>query len=381
MDQSTAVLPLQRPKDVSVADIEQELNKVWSSTGDSNAARAATFNLLVYESLDTSTLLPSDPVESIATQNPCRVIDMRAKPESADNTIEAQVAAYCPLSHERSNLVCCEYITLQAAESAFVRLGSTVGSLLINELPTYLWWNGDLDLNSPLFQQMASLSDRIIVDSRDFVNPEEDLGEIQQLTDQGQHCGDLNWRRLSPWQELTAQAFDPPDRRQALAFVDHITIDYNGGNPCQALLFLGWIAGRLGWKPLERIRTLEHDAYLIDRIKLSGPNNQIIEAELAAVPLAGGTAYPGDLIGLKLTAADPNVDACTVLCSETTGCMRMETMGGAQACQIRQVSPMKHESLANLLSQQLQRIGPDRLFEESLNVAAELLAVGNVTAG
>ncbi len=376
MDQSTAVLPLQRPKDVSVTDIEQELNKVWSATGESTAARAATFNLLVYESLDNSMLLPSDPVEAIATQNPCRVIDMRAKAEDPEGTIEAQVAAYCPINRDRSSLVCCEYITLQAPESAFVRMGSTVGSLLISDLPTYLWWNGDLDLNSPLFQQLTGLSDRIIVDSRDFVNPEEDLDEIHQLTEQGLHCGDLNWRRLSPWQELTAQAFDPPDRRQALNFIDHITLDYNAGNPCQAFLFLGWIAGRLGWQPIERIRTVEHDAYLIDRIKLTGSDQRVITAELAAVPLATEVAHAGDLIGLRLTSSDPSVDACTVLCSETTGCMRMEMMGGAQSCQIRQVSPMEHESLAMLLAQQLQRLGPDRLFEESLEISAQLLAVG-----
>lgn len=376
MDQSTAVLPLQRPKDVSVADIEQELNKVWSATGESTAARAATFNLLVYESLDNSMLLPSDPVEAIATQNPCRVIDMRAKAEDPEGTIEAQVAAYCPINRDRSSLVCCEYITLQAPESAFMRMGSTVGSLLISDLPTYLWWNGDLDLNSPLFQQLTGLSDRTIVDSRDFVNPEEDLDEIHQLTVQGLHCGDLNWRRLSPWQELTAQAFDPADRRQALNFIDHITLDYNAGNPCQAFLFLGWIAGRLGWQPLERIRTVEHDAYLIDRIKLAGSDQRVITAELAAVPLATEAAHAGDLIGLRLTSSDPSVDACTVLCSETTGCMRMEMMGGAQSCQIRQVSPMEHESLAMLLAQQLQRLGPDRLFEESLEVSAQLLALG-----
>lgn len=378
MDPSTAVLPLQRPKDVSVADIEQELNKVWSSTGESTAARATTFNLLVYEALDDTKWTPSEPVELIATENPCRVIDMRSKKGSEDDTIEAQVAAYCPMDRGRSSLVCGEYITLRAAESAFLRMCSTVSSLLIQDLPTYLWWNGDLDLNSPLFHQLKNLSDRIIVDSRDFVNPEEDLDEINQLTEQGHHCGDLNWRRISPWQELTAQAFDPPDRRQALNHVDHVTLDYNAGNPSQAFLFLGWLASRLGWKPIERIRSLEHDVYLIDRITLLSPDNRTIQAEMASVPLATDSAHKGDLIGMKLTSSNTNVDACTVLCSETTGCMRMEMMGGAQACQIRQVSPMGHETLSTLLTQQLQRIGPDRLFEESLEVAAQLLGVGKV---
>lgn len=201
MDQSAAVLPLQTPKDVSIEDIERELNKIWSSKGESVAARAATFTLVVYESLDDALLLPSPTVEAIATQNPCRVIDLRAKREgSADDAIEAQVAAYCPVTREqRSSLVCCEYITLKAPESAFVRACSTVASLLIPNLPTFLWWQGDLDLNSLLFQKLVALSNRVIVDSRGFVNPEEDLQEIHLLVGEGRHCGDLNWRRLLPW--------------------------------------------------------------------------------------------------------------------------------------------------------------------------------------
>ncbi|MCJ2544350.1 glucose-6-phosphate dehydrogenase assembly protein OpcA [Thermostichus vulcanus] len=374
MDQSAAVLPLQAPKDVSIDDIEQELNKIWSSKGESVAARAATFTLVVYESLDDALLLPSPTVEAIATQNPCRVIDLRAKREgSAEDVIESQVAAYCPVTREqRSSLVCCEYITLKAPESAFVRACSTVASLLIPSLPTFLWWQGDLDLNSLLFQKLVSLSNRVIVDSRGFVNPEEDLGEMYLLTTEGRQCGDLNWKRLSSWQELTAQAFDPPDRRESLQAVDRVTLDYKAGNPCQAFLFLGWLASRLGWTPIERVQTKEHD-YLIDRIRFQRASGGEVMAELAAVPLASEMTQPGDLIGMRLTSSDIRADACTVLCSETTGCMRMEAMGGAQSCVIRQVAPIEHDSLDTLLTAELQRLGPDHLYEETLVVVDQIL--------
>ncbi|MGQ9838831.1 MAG: glucose-6-phosphate dehydrogenase assembly protein OpcA [Cyanobacteriota bacterium] len=374
MDQSAAVLPLQAPKDVSIEDIEQELNKIWSSKGDSVAARAATFTLVVYESLDDALLLPSPTVEAIATQNPCRVIDLRSKREgSPDDAIESQVAAYCLVTREqRSSLVCCEYITLKAPESAFVRACSTVASLLIPSLPTFLWWQGDLDLNSLLFQKLVSLSNRVIVDSRGFVNPEEDLREMYLLVSEGRHCGDLNWKRLGSWQELTAQAFDPPDRRESLQAIDRVTLDYKAGNPCQAFLFLGWLASRLGWTPIERVQTKEHD-YLIDRIRFQNVNGGEVMAELAAVPLASEMTQPGDLIGMRLTSSDIHADACTVLCSETTGCMRMEAKGGAQSCLIRQVVPIEQDSLDTLLTAELQRLGPDHLYEETLAVVDQIL--------
>lgn len=372
MDHSAAVLPLQAPKDVSVADIEHELDKVWSSKGDSVAARASTFNLLVYEALDNSLLTPSAPVEAIATQNPCRVIDLRDKAGGTeDDTVEAQVAAYCPINAGRSSLVCCEYITLQAPESAFVRMCSTVASLLIPDLPTFLWWQGDLDLNRQLFQQLVDLSYRVIIDSRGFIRPEEDLGEMHQLIREGRQCSDLNWQRLNSWQELTAQAFDPPDRRQALLSIDRVTIDYKTGNPCQAYMFLGWLASRLQWEPVERKQTFEFD-YLIDRIVLTTPDQRQVEAEIASVPIATEATLPGDLIGLRLTSSQTGVVG-TVLCSETTGCMRMESMGGAQSNQIHQVSAIEGSRVDELLSQQLQRLGADRLYEESIGLVAQLL--------
>lgn len=70
MDQPAAVLPLQTPKDVSIEDIEQELNKIWSSKGESVAARAATFTLVVYESLDDALLLPSPPSKPLPPRTP-----------------------------------------------------------------------------------------------------------------------------------------------------------------------------------------------------------------------------------------------------------------------------------------------------------------------
>jgi glucose-6-phosphate dehydrogenase assembly protein OpcA len=369
MDQSAAVLPLQRPKDVSVADIEQELDKIWASRGESVAARAATFNLLVYESSAGSSFGPTVSVEGIASQNPCRVIELRSKGANED-AVEANVAAYCPVSRERSALVCCEYITIQGPESSFLRMCSTVSSLLIQELPTFLWWQGDLDL--PLFDQLVEIASRVIVDTRSLRNPELALKTLHRLIVNGRACGDLNWKRLASWQELTAQAFDPPDRRNAIFLVDRVTIDYKAGNSSQAMLFLGWIASRLGWEPTQRVETIEHD-YLINRVTFTSPNQKMIHAELAAVPLTSDATAAGDLIGLRLSSTDLSADACTVLCSETTGCMRMESMGGAQSCAIHQVSPIDQQTVDTLLDQNLHLTGSDRLFEESLASAIQIL--------
>ena len=85
---------------------------------------------------------------------------------------------------------------------------------------------------------------------------------------------------------------------------------------------------------------------------------------------------PGDLIALRLTSTNVEADCCTVLCSETSGCMRMESGGGAQSCRFQQVSSLADQKAEILLSEQLQRWGSDPLYEESLAIAAEILALG-----
>jgi glucose-6-phosphate dehydrogenase assembly protein OpcA len=173
------------------------------------------------------------------------------------------------------------------------------------------------------------------------------------------------------WQELTAAAFDPPERRAALGEVDRVTIDYEKGNAAQALMFLGWLASRLEWEPIAF--TEEGGDYDLKHVKFKAPNNRQIEAELAAIPTADWGEIPGDMVGLRLTSTNLNADCCTILCSETTGCMRMEAGGSAQACRTEQVTPMSDQRAESLLSQQLQRWGRDMLYEESLAVVAKIL--------
>ncbi|MEO1510374.1 MAG: oxidoreductase, partial [Cyanobacteria bacterium J06633_23] len=62
-----------------------------------------------------------------------------------------------------------------------------------------------------------------------------------------------------------------------------------------------------------------------------------------------------------------------ILCSETAGCMRMESGGSAQSSLVEEVTSISDQRSDLLLGQQLQRWGEDVLFEESLAVTAHIL--------
>ena len=192
----------------------------------------------------------------------------------------------------------------------------------------------------------------------------------------GVPLADLNWRRLSAWQELTAQAYDSPHRRESLRDIERVTIDYEKGNPTQALLILGWLASRLAWLPTAYKQ--ESGDYDITQVRFVTQDQRQVEAELAGVPVADVGEVVGDLIALRLSSTNPNADCSTVICSETGGCMRMETHGGAQSAGLfQQVSSLSEQKAEALLSQQVQRWGRESLFEESLELIGKMLKVIN----
>ncbi|MBE9003804.1 glucose-6-phosphate dehydrogenase assembly protein OpcA [Fortiea sp. LEGE XX443] len=450
MTQAPTIFSLQAPKDISLTEIEAELNQIWQSygiTGEDGAlpaaTRATTFTLVVYEPEETQYLLASlgfynGPIDGIlgpqtdvalrlaqqkyelpetgtatpetlaklreeyakrqgngavaengngsynvsvtspriadeiALRNPCRIIAL-CPIAGEDEGVKAQVSAYCPIQKQSSStLVCCEYITLSGTASALERIGGMIPALLIGGLPKFLWWKATPDPNNILFKRLAAVCNNVIVDSCNFNEPESDLLSLHELVETNVPLADLNWRRLSAWQELTAEAYDPPNRRTALKEIDRVTIDYEKGNPAQALLFLGWLASRLDWMPISYQQ--ESNDYDLTRIRFVAQDQKQIEAELAGVPVADVGDIMGDLIALRLSSSNPKADCSTVICSETGGCMRMETHGGAQSAGLfQQVSSLSEQKAEALLSQQVQRWGRETLFEDSLGLIAQTL--------
>lgn len=310
--------------------------------------------------------------DAIAAQNPCRIISLFPI-AGEDEGVSAQVSAYCPIQKQsKSSLICCEYIMLKGTETALERVNGLVSSLLISELPRLLWWKAAPTLDQELFQRLSKLCNQIIFDSSRFTaDPEGDLLRLSGFMQDDLQISDLNWRRLAAWQELTAGAFDPPERRESVREVDRVVIDYEKGNPTQALMFLGWLASRLDWEPTSRRK--EEDIYDLQYITFTSSDGRLIEAELAGIPTADAGEVAGDLVSLKLNSTNDAANCCTVLCSETTGCMRMEAAGGAQSCTINQVTPINDQKAETLLSEQLQRFGQDLLYEESMAITAKII--------
>ncbi|MGD1939370.1 MAG: glucose-6-phosphate dehydrogenase assembly protein OpcA [Cyanophyceae cyanobacterium] len=434
----STTIALQKPKDISLSEIEAELSGLWVGQESTSgvATRAATFSMVVYEPeefqqllgalgfykgaidsihgpetreaihqaqsayglrttarVDSETLkrlrqeyqtLPekqktirnmdlrgASVSDAIASRNPSRIISL-CPTLGPDTGVKAQVSAYCPIQKSKSHsLMCCEYVTLRGTKEALERVADLVAGLLIPDLPKFLWWKATPNPEQELFGRLSAIANCTILDSCYFSDPASEFIKINSLVEQESYIADLNWHRLLPWQELTASMFDPPERRAALGCIDDITIDYEKGNDAQALMFLSWLASRLGWQPTGH--EFMGGQYEIQNVTFEGSNGREIKAELAAIPTSDFGEIPGDLIGLSLNSQDPNANCCTILCSETTGCMRMESGGSAQSCRTELVTALPDQKAAELMAQQLQRWGREILFEESLAVMINIL--------
>lgn len=348
-----------------LARLREELAKLHGGgeATDNNGVSAAEY------SPDAASARIAD---EIALRNPCRIISL-IPTVGEDEGVKAQVSAYCPIQKQSSSsLVCCEYITLTGTAAALERIGGMVPELLIGGLPKFIWWKATPDPNNALFKRLSTVCDNVIVDSCDFNEPENDLLSLQALIEKGIPLADLNWRRVGGWQELTAEAYDAPARRKALTEVDRVNIDHEKGNPVQALMFLGWLASRLNWRAVSYEQELGD--YNVRRFKFMASDQREIETEIAGVPVADVGDIPGDLIAIRLTSTNPEANCGTLICSETGGCMRMETQGGAQSAGVfQQITSLSEQKAEVLLSQQVQRWGKEALFEESLALTAQLI--------
>lgn len=254
---------------VDIAKIEKELQTLWQSASESGEAngsvtRACAINLILYSEDADAETVAGDVLDDITTRHPCRAILAISRP-SATPSLEAWVSARCHISDSKSGKqICCEQITVRSQGNGPHELTSVVLPLVISDLPVFLWWRAK-KVDFANVRPFLSYVDELIVDSA------KDEGSCNFFSDvihiigaylEEKHgaqivVSDLNWRRSLLWREALALSFDEQHGHlsvDALQDVKSVDITYAGGkNVCsghlnQTLLYIGWLANRLGWQ-------------------------------------------------------------------------------------------------------------------------------------
>lgn len=356
--------------------VEQELRQLWrseaekSSTGPVLCSR--TLNLIVYCRNFADVQRATSLLDPIITQHPCRAIVVSPAAPDAQEDLHLEVSASCLTSQGGNRYIGRELVSLAAKPAAHYRLASIVRSLVLPDLPVFLWWRDAKLLDSPLFQQLSELAERIIVDSAGLEDLPAEWPRVHALVQRPNLAlSDLAWSRLTSWRQLIAQLFDGPVRAAYLRQVQRIVVEFGHENsrpkiPPDALLLAAWLARQLGFSNPQPVTAEQaSDQHPAAAWELSrGESCLRIELRHGKRPGTGVTAVFLSCNGERRAVF---VVART---QDGKGLATRAELPGQSA--MRRLVRTGDESASHLVNSELEILGRDLLYEQVLRVAGEL---------
>ena len=312
---------------------------------------------------------------AISVHMPRRLITLAPTLDGA-KPLETLVAAYCPLPEEGAvGDACGDVVVLRGGTGALRENLDLVQPLISPELPCWVWWNSSLDEAPEVMAALASGNRRLVVDSS-LGDPRRCLDLLVARVGAGQPINDLNWMRLRSWRESLAMVFDPPSRRDALNHVVQLDLDVEGDNPVKGLLLAAWLADRLGWHLTATYAVDGDGSGQGIGAEFERTDGQTVRFRQMPVPVGVPKTHPGAMVGLRLICqSSQGSPLCVILCSESGGCMRLESGGMASMELAEEVVPLPNESeemeMARLLSGGHDSTNP--LLAVAAPIAARLL--------
>ena len=339
-------------------------------------ARASVLNLIVYADREEHARRAARSIADLALRHPSRAIVVLVD-RGAREGLDERIEMHCRLPiADGARLVCYEQILVRAHGDVEDRLASAVIPLLVPDLPVFLWWTGTPPLGSRSFGDLLRLTDRLVVDSADFARPEVTLPIIANISEAARGrfgLTDLNWTRLTPWREIATAFFDVPSWR---LFLDGITglrvgfaVDMDGRDihPSQALLFVGWLASRLGWRPLETLAPSEAGGLLF---AIARPDGARIMVRVR--PRFERGLEEGDISGVRIQAARGRQLAEFVVKRQPSPRHQTATVLLDGQPRWERTMPLPSPAIVELIGEELSILGSDRTYEAALAALVEL---------
>ncbi len=338
---------------VELKNIEQELKKLWHE-GEGAMTRASLMNLVVYSEQPGSLSANTQLMARITEDHACRAIVIEADCNAEQDGVSAWISAHCHVSSAGSKQVCSEQISFLLKGGCTRQLPSIVLSHLDSDLPLYLWLQEEF--REPIDPQLWTWVDRVIYDSHGWSDFRSQMRLLEHAKEANQRivpC-DLNWTRLDNLRFALAQFFDHPASHHRLLTISKVRIDFAPGFRSTALLFVGWLGAQLNWH-VEEVKSPRE-------LRFSGASARHINVDLRerdGEPVHEVALTSGD-VEFRVTYAD-----CGDLLEISR--TRKEEKG------IPQLMPAGNNDPVGLISEELIRGGPHRVYLNALNCVRDLL--------
>ena len=334
---------------VEIGKIDRELKKLWAEGGGAKT-RASLINLAVYSEAPGS--LPDNTriISEITEDHACRAIVIAANPAAKESRVEAWINVHCHVTRAGSKQVCSEQLSFLLEGPSARLLPNIVFSQLDSDLPLYLWWQGEFA--EAMDPQLWAWVDRVIYDSQQWRNFGAQMKRVEIAQKEAKQrivlC-DLNWTRLVQIRLALAQFFDNPATHRQFDQIESVEIDFAPGFRSTALLLVGWLAAQLGWTNGNQSGG--------NGVRFKGPKDNEIN-----VSLLEKTGEP--------------ISRCAVQCGKVEFKVvhaheadLLDVASGDRCCRM----PAGRNDAVRLMSEELMRGGPHRVYLRAVNCVRDLL--------
>jgi glucose-6-phosphate dehydrogenase assembly protein OpcA len=334
---------------VQIATIGRELKRLWAEGGGAKT-RASLINLAVYSEAPGSLPANTRIISEITEDHACRAIVIAANPGAKENNVEAWINVHCHISRAGSKQVCSEQLSFLLDGPSARLLPNIVFSQLDSDLPLYLWWQGEF--SEPMDPQLWAWVDRVIYDSQTWNDFDAQMKRVETAQAEAKQrivlC-DLNWTRLVQIRLALAQFFDNPASHCHFEEIVSVEIEFAPGFRSTALLLVGWLAGQLRWGGAKQSGK--------DALSFRGQKENEINVALKE--------KAGEAIG-----------RCAVRCGSAEFVVvhaknadLLDVAAGERKCRM----PAGQNDVVRLMSEELMRGGPHRVYLRAMNCVRNFL--------
>ena len=220
----------------------------------------------------------------VGRYHPSRLIVASVEEKRTELDARATVAAEDTVHKPGHIAVGRERVEVDIGPQHVESLDTIVDPLLVPDLTTMVWAPHGHHEAVLALRRLANI---VLVDSQDDPEVGEALERAADLT-RSAYVVDLAWLRSTPWRERVAALFDPPEMRRALAAIDKVVVRHRPDSTAAGVLFCGWLASRLAWRPealVSRGRGLAGHC----RARRGDVSVELVPEEMAAPGLGGVT--------------------------------------------------------------------------------------------
>ncbi|HEV2072333.1 MAG TPA: glucose-6-phosphate dehydrogenase assembly protein OpcA, partial [Thermomicrobiales bacterium] len=241
----------------------------------------------------------------------------------------------------------------------------------------FLWWPSGDFANSPVFQDLVEIVDRLIVDSAQLGNDASALAQLRTLLDDEDDpwVGDFTWLRLQPWRQLVAQFFDPQEVQPALETIAQVNIAYTptredrGSGLAAALLMVGWLASRLNWEVLEPLEQRKAGGWTTP-LRSGNSDKKVRHIQVRLSPDQTIESH-FSLRSVEIVSIDDHEGVFRVLRTDKDDLITSSET--ADAPYVSRVVYARRQTSVEMLGEELQRFGPDPILEDAVRFATRML--------